>query len=95
MKYRFVSDVEDTSLNYTNGEGELVTYVLDDWSTIDAFLSFTLSEDSLLSGTTKITLGMRNLTNEEPPFSDETFGFNSALHSSMGRYTYVTLNHKF
>ena len=95
LKYRFVSDVEDTSLNYTNGEGELVTYVLDDWSTIDAFLSFTLSEDSLLTGTTKITLGMRNLTNEEPPFSDETFGFNSALHSSMGRYTYVTLNHKF
>jgi iron complex outermembrane receptor protein len=95
LKYRYVSDVEDTSLNYTDDSGDLVTYVIDDWSTLDAYVSYRLSEDALFSGKTKVTVGMRNLTNEEPPFADETFGFSSSLHSSIGRYTYVTLNHKF
>jgi outer membrane receptor protein involved in Fe transport len=95
LKYRYVSDVEDTSLNYTDDSGDLVTYVIDDWSTLDAYVSYRLSEDALFSGKTKVTVGMRNLTNEEPPFADGTFGFSSSLHSSIGRYTYVTLNHKF
>ena len=95
LKYRYVSDVEDTSLNYTNDEGDLVNYIIDHWSTLDAYVSYRFSEDALFSGRTKLTVGMRNLTNEAPPFTDETFGYSSALHSSLGRYTYVTLNHKF
>lgn len=95
LKYRYVSDVEDTSLNYTNDEGDLVNYIIDHWSTLDAYVSYRFSEDALFSGRTKLTVGMRNLTDEAPPFTDETFGYSSALHSSLGRYTYVTLNHKF
>ncbi|NDV89610.1 TonB-dependent receptor [Alteromonas sp. 345S023] len=95
VKYRYVSDVEDTSLNYTNDDGDLVNYIIDDWSTLDAYVSYRFSEDALFSGRTKVTVGMRNLTDEAPPFTDETFGYSSSLHSSLGRYTYVTVNHKF
>ncbi|MDO6693194.1 TonB-dependent receptor [Aliiglaciecola sp. 3_MG-2023] len=95
LKYRYVSDVEDTSLTYTNEAGDLVTYVVDDWSTVDAYLSYRFSEDALFTGKTKVTVGMRNITNEAPPFADNTFGYSSNLHSSLGRYSYITLNHKF
>ena len=95
IKYRYVSDVEDTSLNYTNDAGELVNYIIDDWSTVDAYVSYRFDEDAMFAGRTKLTLGMRNVTNEEPPFADSTFGYASGLHSSLGRYTYVTLNHRF
>jgi len=95
LKYRYVSDVEDTSLNYTSDAGELITHVIDDWSRFDAYVSYRFDKDALLNGKTKVTVGMRNLTNEAPPFADGTFGYSSSLHSMLGRYTYVTLNHKF
>ncbi|MFA3791345.1 TonB-dependent receptor [Aliiglaciecola sp. SL4] len=95
LKYRYVSDVEDTSLTYTNDAGELITYVVDDWSTVDAYLSYRFSEDAFFTGKTKVTVGMRNITNETPPFADDSFGYSSNLHSSLGRYSYITLNHKF
>lgn len=34
---------------------------------------------------TKLTIGIGNLMNEKPPFSDTVFGYNGALHSPLGR----------
>ena len=40
-------------------------------------------------------LGTRNLEDKEPPFTSNTFGFESSVHSSAGRYLYMTVNKQF
>ena len=42
-----------------------------------------------------VTLGIENLTDEEPPFANEEEGFDPAIHNPMGRYYYARYNHKF
>lgn len=93
ISYKHVTDFEDTSLNYTKND-ELINYVVDSWSTLNAYVNYRFDEDSAL-GNTRITLGAKNLTNEEPPLADETFGYNSSVHSARGRYLYLNLNKKF
>ena len=45
---------------------------------------------------TDITLGVLNLEDEEPPFSNsETEGYDFATHNPMGRFFYTRLNYAF
>ncbi|UTW45739.1 TonB-dependent receptor [bacterium SCSIO 12696] len=42
-----------------------------------------------------VTFGVNNLTGEEPPVADESFGFEGELHSSRGRYFYLSATYTF
>lgn len=44
---------------------------------------------------TKVSLGIGNLLDEEPPFSDTIFGYNGALHSPLGRTYELALSIPF
>lgn len=44
----------------------------------------------------KFTAGINNLTDKDPPFSNADYlGFDSSLHSPVGRFYYIKLNHQF
>ncbi len=94
IKYKYISDFEDTSLDYSNEAGEDVTYVVDSWSTVDLFVNYRFTAEGILNNT-KITFGLQNLEDKDPPFADNTFGYNSSTHSSKGRYFYLNVNKKF
>ena len=94
VTYKHVSDFEDTSLNYTNDAGELVNYVVDSWSTLDAYVNYRIKDMGMFEET-RITLGAKNLGDKEPPLADENFGYESSVHSSRGRFVYLNLNTKF
>jgi len=40
-------------------------------------------------------VGMQNIFDTDPPFSDGAYGYNGALHSNLGRYVYMRLTKKF
>ncbi|MCJ8274772.1 MAG: TonB-dependent receptor [Psychrosphaera sp.] len=94
IKYKYISSFEDTSLDYTDEAGEKVTYKVASLSTIDVYLKYRLDTQGWFDKTTMM-LGVRNLQDKEPPFSDNTFGYNSSTHSSKGRYFYLNMNVKF
>lgn len=94
VKYKYVSDFEDTSLDYTDDNGEQVVYVVDSFSTIDAYVRYRFESAGWFDKTT-VTLGVHNIEDKAPPFADNTFGYNSAVHSAKGRYLYMNLNMKF
>ena len=47
-----------------------------------------------LDGTT-VRLGVRNVTDEDPPLADESYGYLGELHSNRGRYWYASLRRQF
>lgn len=94
LKYKYISDFEDTSLQITNDAGEDVTYVVDSWSTMDAYVNYRFEQQGWLNQTA-VTMGIRNLADKEPPFADNTFGYNSSTHANKGRYFYLNINKKF
>lgn len=44
---------------------------------------------------TRVRLGIKNLTDEEPPLFDNSRGYSSELHSNRGRYYYLDVSMKF
>jgi len=94
VKYKYISDFEDTSLDYTNDAGDKVVYQVDSWSTVDAYVNYRFKGEGLLAKT-RLTFGVRNLSDKTPPFADQAFGYNSSTHSNKGRYVYVNINKKF
>jgi outer membrane receptor protein involved in Fe transport len=81
---RYVSGVEDSSAtNDTTGE----RWQVDDWYTINGYLTYEIGS-SVPGDSTSLTIGVRNLTNELPPYADETYGFLTGLYSSEGRVIY-------
>jgi len=92
LRYRYVSGFEDTSLDYTVGEEDL-KYQVDSYSRFDMYVNYRLPKTIMKS--TKVTFGIKNLSDEKPPIADETFGYNSSVHSSLGRYFYLNFNTKF
>jgi outer membrane receptor protein involved in Fe transport len=94
LKYKYISDFEDTSLDYTNDTGDKVVYQVDSWSTLDAYVNYRFNGEGLLAKT-RLTFGVRNLSDKTPPFADQAFGYNSSTHSNKGRYFYLNINKKF
>lgn len=86
----YVSEVFDTSVtNDSTGE----------WWTVDSWLTFGLRvgytfDDGSMEGT-RLTLGIRNVTDEDPPLADDNFGFLPQLHNPYGRYWYVSARYEF
>ena len=94
VKYKYISDFEDTSLYYDNDADERITYVVESWSTVDAYVNYRFKTDNILNKT-RVTFGVRNLSDKNPPFADQAFGYNSSTHSNKGRYFYLNVNKKF
>ncbi|MCL1079498.1 TonB-dependent receptor [Parashewanella spongiae] len=92
LRYKYISGFEDTSLDYTVDE-ENLKYQVKSFSKVDAYVNYRLP-GSLIENA-KITFGVRNLAGKKPPIADETFGYNSSVHSSLGRYFYMNINKKF
>jgi len=92
LKYRYIGAVTDTGLDYTVGEEDL-KYKGESWSKFDAYVNYRLPKDVLSN--TRVTFGIRNLTDEKPPITDNSFGYNASVYSSMARYMYLNINKKF
>ncbi|MGB0899322.1 MAG: TonB-dependent receptor domain-containing protein, partial [Psychrobium sp.] len=92
LKYRYIGAITDTGLDYKIDD-EAFEYKGESWSKFDAYVNYRLPKEVLAK--TKVTLGIRNLTDEKPPISDESFGYNSSVYSSMARYVYININKKF
>ncbi|MAI91985.1 TonB-dependent receptor [Ponticaulis sp.] len=86
----FVDDVNDTSA--TNDDtGEFWT--VDSHMTHSAYVQYTFDEDT--DSPTRIRVGARNIFDEDPPLADESFGYMGSLHSSRGRFVYLSARKEF
>lgn len=87
---RYVGEFDDTSVtNNTTGEA----FRVDSWFTVNANISYRI-EGGTLDGT-RIQLGINNLFDEDPPLSDESFGFLGDVHSGTGRFFFIDLQKTF
>ncbi|WP_417592774.1 TonB-dependent receptor domain-containing protein [Parasphingorhabdus sp.] len=88
---RYVGKIFDVSA-VQNDTGDF--YRVDDWFTMNASISYTINNDTGLDGT-RLKFGFNNIFNEDPPLSDELFGFDGALHSARGRQFRFEIQKKF
>ncbi|RXZ66416.1 TonB-dependent receptor domain-containing protein [Pelagerythrobacter rhizovicinus] len=86
---RYVSSVKDTGATLDDG----TQWVVDDWAYANVYVQYTFDKGAL--DNTRLRLGVRNVTNEEPPLADSSFGYLGALHSSRGRYWYASIRKRF
>lgn len=87
---RYVGAFDDTSVtNNTTGEA----FRVDDWFTVNANVSYEFEEGSLEG--TRIQIGINNLFDEDPPLSDESFGFFGDVHSGVGRFFFIDVQKTF
>ncbi len=85
---RYISDVEDSSLtNDVTGE----RWQVDDWYTLNGYVSYTVDPNAGALGGVEMKLGVRNATNQLPPYADETYGFIGGLYANEGRVFYGEL----
>lgn len=80
-----VGSVRDTGATLADG----TQFVVDDWAYANAYVQYTFDDGPLEN--TRIRLGVRNLTDEDPPLADSSFGYLGGLHSSRGRYWYASI----
>ena len=66
---------------------------MQDWTTHNLYVQYEV-EKGPLSGT-RLRIGARNITNEEPPLANERFGYDGRLHSNRGRWWYATIRKEF
>ncbi len=82
----YVGSYFDTSA-IQNSTGDF--FKVDRWITGNVYADYTF-RDLEMAGLKKLRLrvGATNVTNEDPPLSDETYGYDSAYHSNRGRFVY-------
>ena len=86
---RYVGSVKDTSATLSDG----TPYVNDDWAYANVYVQYTFDTGAL--DNTRFRLGVRNVTDEDPPLADSSFGYLGSLHSSRGRYWYASVRKRF
>ncbi len=59
-------------------------FPVDDWFVMNASISYTVDNDTALSGT-RIRFGINNIFDKDPPLADESYGYYGSLHSGRGR----------
>ncbi|MEQ8559182.1 MAG: TonB-dependent receptor [Henriciella sp.] len=86
----YIDDVLDTSA--TNDDtGDF--WVVDSAIRHNAYVQYTFGYDT--EKPLQLRVGARNLFDEEPPLADESFGYMGGLHSSRGRFVYVSARKSF
>lgn len=95
---RYVGSVFDTSVVrdtlIVSDDPNANFFEVEDQFTLNAFMSYTITDDSAINGT-RIKFGVNNIFNVEPPLADETFGFFSELHSARGRQFIFEISKSF
>ena len=88
--YNYVGEVIDTSVTGPGGE----IFEVDPFETVSLYGQYEFEE--WLGGDTRIRIGARNITDEDPPIADEfASGYFPSLHSNRGRYWYVDIRKEF
>ncbi len=77
--------------NYTDSYKDSVNPDLkvDSWLTFDAQYDYSGWRESVLS------FGIKNITDEDPPFANEEEGYDYATHNPLGRFYYARLRYAF
>lgn len=86
----YIDDVLDTSATNDN-TGDF--WVVDSAIRHNAYVQYTFGYDT--EKPLQLRVGARNLFDEEPPLADESFGYMGGLHSSRGRFVYVSARKSF
>ncbi len=74
--------------------GESREWVVDSFWRLNASASYRFDEG--WAEGTRLTLGVRNVFDEDPPLNpDESYGYESNLHSNRGRYYFAELRYDF
>ena len=81
---RYVGGVKDSSA---------LLYKGDDWLTFNAAVGYAADEGALAGMSFRV--GVNNLTDEDPPLADETFGYFTKLYSNRGRYWFAQVTKNF
>jgi len=96
VNFNHVGEFFDTSVNnsaaITDGNPS-GWWTVDDWTTFGARVGYAFDSGMMEGG--RVTLGIRNLTDEDPPLADDNFGFVPQMHSAYGRYWYVSARYEF
>jgi len=59
----------------------------------NAYVQYTFDDDS--ASPTRLRVGARNVFDTKPPLADESYGYLGSLHSSRGRFVYVSVRKSF
>ena len=82
--------------NYIDSYEQYYTDWNDEISYVDSMLTWDAQFVYTGIDSLKITLGIENMFDEEPPFSNsETEGYDFATHDPRGRFIYGRLNWQF
>jgi outer membrane receptor protein involved in Fe transport len=99
---RYVSEVYDTSLTQSTsieGPGIVIGntkyWQVDDWTVYNLTFSYDFSQLSDMTRGFEASVGIRNLTDEDPPFADESYGYFTRLHNAYGRVYWARLGYRF
>ena len=88
---KYVSSVLDTSATLSDG----TAWEVDEWYYGNIYGQYTFEDfDNVLDGT-RVRLGIRNFSNEDPPIADSSYGYLGDLHSARGRYYYASIRKQF
>ena len=100
---RYVGSVYDSSL-WASGSDISGTYDpaldrtywdVDSWTTYNLALNYSFAESQGWAQGLILTAGVRNLTDEDAPFADESFGYFTRLHNTYGRVVWGQLTYEF
>lgn len=87
---RYVGDFVDTSTTTSSG----VPLPIDPWTIVSLQADYTIGKNT--DAPTRIRVGVRNVTDEDPPVADEFgTGYFDDLHSNRGRYWYASVRKSF
>ena len=86
----YVSDYYDTSALIAGTEDY---WVVEDWLTHNLYVQYEF-ESGRMEGT-RLRVGARNITNEDPPLANERYGYDGSVHSNRGRWWYATIRKEF
>jgi outer membrane receptor protein involved in Fe transport len=104
---RYVDEAYDTSLSCNSSAacqdpGEPGTVVdgtkywtVEDWTVYNLTLGYDFAGMGNWSNGLILNGGIRNLTNEEPPFADESYGYLTRLHNTYGRVYWFRIGYQF
>lgn len=68
---------------------------LDPALTVESYITFDFRFAYNGFKSSKLIIGINNLTDEAPPYANEEEGYDFATHNPLGRFTYVTYNYSF
>ncbi len=90
--YRRVGDVFDTSVTGADFD----EFTIPAWDTVNLAADYTFDNGLFGGESTRIRVGVRNVTDEKPPIADEfARGYFVSLHSNRGRYWHASVRHDF